>query len=67
MAQFLIRLVNYYATEVVAKGLANSPTFQRFAVRTHSKVGVDFFCNLGGDISPISFQGMDDHGNLLAT
>ena len=33
-SQFIQRLVNYLANEVLIKGLANSKTFQRFAVRT---------------------------------
>jgi len=32
--QFIQRVVNYVANEVIIKGLANSRTFQRFAVRT---------------------------------
>ncbi|CAM9906644.1 unnamed protein product [Sphacelaria rigidula] len=38
MAQFLIRLVNYFASELITKRLANSRSFQRFAVKTHDKV-----------------------------
>ena len=34
MSQFIQRVVNYVANEVIIKGLANSRTFQRFAVRT---------------------------------
>lgn len=41
MAQFLIKLVNYFASEVITKRLANSRSFQRFAVRTHDKVKHD--------------------------
>ncbi len=36
MSQFIQRLVNHLANEVLIKGLANSKTFQRFAVRTDS-------------------------------
>lgn len=32
--QFIQRLINYLANEVFIKGLAQSKTFQRFAVRT---------------------------------
>ena len=47
MSQFVNRLANYLANEVLIKGLANSRTFQRFAVRTDQtlnelkKSGVD--------------------------
>ena len=34
MSQFVQRLANYLANEVLIKGLAHSRTFQRFAVRT---------------------------------
>jgi hypothetical protein len=34
MNQFVQRIVNYVANEILIKGLANSKTFQRFAVRT---------------------------------
>merc|ERR1712038_1285510 len=36
MNQFIQRIANYIANEVLIKGLANSRTFQRFAVRTES-------------------------------
>jgi hypothetical protein len=45
--QFFQRVANYVVNEVVVKGLANSKTFQKFAVRTNkqyqdfSKEGVD--------------------------
>ena len=32
--QFIARVVNYVANEIIVKGLANSRTFQKFAVRT---------------------------------
>lgn len=35
--QFIQRLVNYVANEIIIKGLANSRTFQRFAVRTNKQ------------------------------
>jgi hypothetical protein len=35
MNAFFQRVANYVANEVVIKGLANSRTFQRFAVRTN--------------------------------
>mmetsp|Transcript_5530 Transcript_5530/g.6786 ORF Transcript_5530/g.6786 Transcript_5530/m.6786 type:complete len:147 (-) Transcript_5530:1441-1881(-) len=34
MNQFFQRVANYVANEILIKGLANSKTFQRFAVRT---------------------------------
>ena len=45
--QFITRVVNYVANEIIVKGLANSRTFQKFAVRTNkqyeelNKHGVD--------------------------
>jgi hypothetical protein len=38
MNQFVQRVVNYVANEVIIKGLANSRTFQRFAVRTDASL-----------------------------
>ncbi|KAL4189748.1 hypothetical protein AMTRI_Chr08g208690 [Amborella trichopoda] len=35
---FLNRLISYVVNEVVVRGLANSPTFQRFAVRTSKTI-----------------------------
>ena len=35
--QFIQRVVNYVANEIIVKGLANSRTFQRFAVRTNQQ------------------------------
>jgi hypothetical protein len=37
MNQFVQRLANYVANEVIIKGLANSKTFQKFAVRTNKQ------------------------------
>ena len=37
MSQFVQRIANYVANELVIKGLANSKTFQRFAVRTNQQ------------------------------
>jgi hypothetical protein len=34
MNQFVSRIANYVANEVIIKGLAHSKTFQRFALRT---------------------------------
>ena len=34
MNQFIQRVANYVANEVIIKGLAHNKTFQRFAVRT---------------------------------
>uniref|UniRef100_A0A6U6IHD6 Uncharacterized protein n=1 Tax=Odontella aurita TaxID=265563 RepID=A0A6U6IHD6_9STRA len=38
MNQFIQRVANYIANEVLIKGLANSRTFQRFAVRTDKHI-----------------------------
>ncbi|CAN0059047.1 unnamed protein product [Scytosiphon promiscuus] len=38
MAQFLIRIVNHFASEIITKRLANSRAFQQFAMKTHLKV-----------------------------
>jgi hypothetical protein len=38
MNQFVQRIANYVANEIVIKGLANSKTFQRFAVRTDAQL-----------------------------
>lgn len=38
MNQFVQRVANYLANEVIIKGLANSRTFQRFAVRSEVKM-----------------------------
>mmetsp|Transcript_4709 Transcript_4709/g.6691 ORF Transcript_4709/g.6691 Transcript_4709/m.6691 type:complete len:108 (+) Transcript_4709:233-556(+) len=38
MNQFIQRIANYIANEVIVKGLAESKTFQRFALRTHTTV-----------------------------
>mmetsp|Transcript_35089 Transcript_35089/g.69138 ORF Transcript_35089/g.69138 Transcript_35089/m.69138 type:complete len:111 (-) Transcript_35089:274-606(-) len=38
MNQFVQRIANYVANEIVIKGLAESRTFQRFALRTHENV-----------------------------
>lgn len=38
MNQFVQRVANYIANEIIIKGLANSKTFQRFAVRSDSKI-----------------------------
>ena len=35
--QFFQRVANYVANEIIVKGLANSKTFQRFAVRTNKQ------------------------------
>lgn len=35
--QFISRVVNYVANEILVKGLANSRTFQKFAVRTNQQ------------------------------
>eukprot|EP00537_Pseudo-nitzschia_pungens_P003703 CAMPEP_0172357262 /NCGR_PEP_ID=MMETSP1060-20121228/1633_1 /TAXON_ID=37318 /ORGANISM="Pseudo-nitzschia pungens, Strain cf. cingulata" /LENGTH=104 /DNA_ID=CAMNT_0013077843 /DNA_START=70 /DNA_END=384 /DNA_ORIENTATION=- len=35
--QFIQRVVNYVANEILVKGLANSRTFQKFAVRTNQQ------------------------------
>jgi hypothetical protein len=38
MNQFVQRIANYVANEIIIKGLANSKAFQRFAVRSDSKI-----------------------------
>jgi hypothetical protein len=38
MSQFIQRIANYVANEVIIKGLAHSKTFQRFAVRTDAQL-----------------------------
>jgi hypothetical protein len=51
MNQFVQRVANYIANEVIIKGLANSRSFQKFAVRSDSKIqelhksGTDTFTN----------------------
>jgi hypothetical protein len=35
MNQFIQRVANYVANEIIVKGLAQSKTFQKFAVRTN--------------------------------
>lgn len=37
-SQFIRRVADYIANEVLVKGLANSKTFQRFAVRTNKNL-----------------------------
>lgn len=38
MNQFIQRIANYIANEVLIKGLAESRTFQRFALKTHNRI-----------------------------
>eukprot|EP00903_Cladosiphon_okamuranus_P006155 g6056.t1 len=38
MAQFLIKIVNHFASEIITKRLANSRAFQRLAMKTHLKI-----------------------------
>ncbi|KAK2361120.1 hypothetical protein P8452_64949 [Trifolium repens] len=35
---FVHRVISYFVNEVVVNGLANSPAFQRFAVRTSKNI-----------------------------
>ncbi|KAH1155328.1 hypothetical protein GLYMA_18G203200v4 [Glycine max] len=37
-ANFVQRVLSYVVNEVVINGLANSPAFQRFAVRTSKRI-----------------------------
>ncbi|KAK7339905.1 hypothetical protein VNO77_20591 [Canavalia gladiata] len=37
-ANFMHRIISYVVNEVVVNGLANSPAFQRFAVRTSKRM-----------------------------
>ena len=61
--QFIARVVNYVANEVIIKGLSNSRTFQKFAVRTNkqyeelNKHGTDKITKTFEDI--IKTQGED--------
>ena len=38
MNQFVQRVANYVANEIIIKGLAHSKTFQKFAVRTDAQL-----------------------------
>ncbi|GKZ00447.1 hypothetical protein MPSEU_000997300 [Mayamaea pseudoterrestris] len=38
MNQFVQRVANYIANEIIIKGLSNSKTFQTFAIRSDSKI-----------------------------
>lgn len=38
MNQFVQRVANYVANEIIIKGLAHNKTFQRFAVRTDASL-----------------------------
>ncbi|GKY99863.1 hypothetical protein MPSEU_000940000 [Mayamaea pseudoterrestris] len=38
MNQFVQRVANYIANEIIIKGLSNSKTFQKFAIRSDSKI-----------------------------
>ena len=55
--QFISRVVNYVANEILVKGLANSRTFQKFAVRTNqqyqefNKNGADKFAKAVEDVA----------------
>ena len=55
--QFIARVVNYVANEIIVKGLANSRTFQKFAVRTNqqyqdlNKTGADAIAKTVADIA----------------
>lgn len=55
--QFISRVVNYVANEILVKGLANSRTFQKFAVRTNqqyqefNKNGAEKFAKAVEDIA----------------
>ncbi|XP_010264602.1 PREDICTED: uncharacterized protein LOC104602571 [Nelumbo nucifera] len=35
---FMHRVISYVANELIVNGLANSPAFQRFAVRTSKRI-----------------------------
>ncbi|XP_073034875.1 uncharacterized protein [Primulina eburnea] len=35
---FIHRVISYVANELIVNGLANSPSFQRFAVRTSRRI-----------------------------
>ena len=38
MAQFLFRFLDYIASDIIVKRLANSKTFQKFALRTDNMI-----------------------------
>jgi hypothetical protein len=63
MSQFIQRVANYIANEVLIKGLANSKTFQRFAIRTdHNlqnlhKTGTEHFEKAFEDIAKTQVRG----------
>ena len=60
--QFIQRLINHVANEIIIKGLANSRTFQRFAVRTdhaykeYSKQGVETFEKMAQEASKVASE-----------
>jgi len=56
MNQFFQRVANYVANEIIIKGLANSRTFQRFAVRTSKKY--EDFTKQGADQLNETLEGL---------
>ena len=63
MNQFVQRVANYLANEVLIKGLANSRTFQRFAVRSEirmqelPKAGTENFAKAFEELSNLQARG----------
>lgn len=66
--QFIQRLINHVANEIIIKGLANSRTFQRFAVRTdhaykeYSKQGVETFEKMAQEASKVASEATSSSG-----
>jgi hypothetical protein len=56
MNQFVSRVANYIANEVLIKGLANSRTFQRFVLRTDKSL--QDIHKSGADTISKTFEGM---------
>ena len=69
MNQFVQRVANYIANEIIIKGLANSKTFQRFAVRSDSKIqefhktGTESFNKAFEEISKMQANGTSTIAN----
>ena len=60
--QFIQRVINHVANEIIIKGLANSRTFQRFAVRTdkayqdYSKQGAETFEKMAQEATKVASE-----------
>ena len=70
--QFIQRIINHVANEIVIKGLANSRTFQRFAVRTdrayqdYSKQGVETIEKMAQEASKVASEATQEIGKRAA-